>query len=142
MSTVRFEVYERGGDTWFRLIGRNREVLLYSGPQPDLATCLGRIGELKDATRGGAFFRTRRSPGGAYYFTIEAADAILATGHLYKARRERDVKLTVVREVLCDAPVSQRGAPVAVPQVQVRQEVTERIVIDPAIAASFVVTDR
>ncbi len=142
MSTVRFEVYERGGDTWFRLIGRNREVLLYSGPQPDLATCLERVAELKAATQGGAFFRTRRSPGGAYYFTIEASDAILATGHLYRARRERDVKLTVVRECLCDAPVNLRGTSAAAPQVPmqpVRQEVTERIVLDPGAAAAYVV---
>ena len=138
MSTVRFEVYERGGDTWFRLIGRNREVLLYSGPEPDLQTCLERIAELKACASGGAFFRTRRSPGGAYYFTIEASDAILATGHLYRARRERDVKLTVVRECLADAPVDMRStAQPAQPVQPVRQDITERIVIDPGTAGAY-----
>lgn len=133
VTTVRFEVYEQGGDTWFRLVGRNRELLLYSGPQPDLQTCLERIGELKNANQKGAFFRTRRSRGGAYYFTIEVADAILATGHLYRARRERDVKLTVVRERIGDAPVMMRE-----PEVEpARTGDTDRIIIDPAAAHAF-----
>lgn len=131
MTTVRFEVYEQGGDTWFRLVGRNRELLLYSGPQPDLPTCLERIGELKAATNKGAFFRTRRSRGGSHYFTIEVAEAILATGHLYRARRERDVKMTVVRERLSDAPVMMREAE------PVRSGDTDRIVVDPATAHAF-----
>jgi hypothetical protein len=129
VATVRFEVYEQGGDTWFRLVGRNREMLMYSGPQPDLSTCLERIGELKAATNKGAFFRTRRSRGGAYYFTIEVADGILATGHLYRARRERDVKMTVVRERLAEAPVIMRELD------SPRTGDTDRIVIDPTTHA-------
>jgi hypothetical protein len=128
MTTVRFEVYVQGGDTWFRLVGQGRELLLYSGPQPDLPTCLERVAELKALMARGAFFRTRHTRGGQYYFTIEVADAILATGHPYRARRERDVKMTVVRECLADAPVVMRGLEI------VRREHTERIVVDPAAA--------
>jgi hypothetical protein len=140
VTTVRFEVYEQGGDTWFRLVGRNREMLMYSGPQPDLPTCLERIGELKAATNKGAFFRTRRSRGGAYYFTIEVAEGILATGHLYRARRERDVKMTVVRERLAEAPVMMRESETGPEIVQTGH--TDRIVIDPAAAHAFEANER
>jgi len=136
VTTVRFEVYEQGGDTWFRLVGRNREMLLYSGPQPDLRTCLERIGELKAATSKGAFFRTRGSRGGAHYFTIEVADGILATGHLYRARRERDVKMTVVRERIGEAPVMMREVET------VRTGDTDRIVVDPTAAHAFPTAER
>ena len=49
-----------------------------------------------------------------------------------------EVKLTVVRECLGDAPVDMRSAGQPVQPVQpVRQDITERIVIDPGTAGAY-----
>lgn len=107
--TVRFEVYELGDDYWFRMTDGDG-ALLFSGPQDDLADCLERIAELKGYCREGAWFRARRSPGGAHYFTIEVGPEILATSSLYAERRDRDVRMAYVRTQLVDAPVVMRAS--------------------------------
>lgn len=126
MTGVRFEVYELGDDYWFRMTGRENEALVFSGPQEDLAGCLERISELKTHCHEGAWFRARRSPGGAHYFTIEVGPDILATSNLYRERRERDVRMAFVRVQLVDAPVVMRGLE------GISRDDTNRVLLDDA----------
>ena len=44
---LRFEVYRHGGEFWFRLVGGDGELLLFSGPQTCLDACLEVVAELK-----------------------------------------------------------------------------------------------
>jgi hypothetical protein len=106
------------------MTGHERESLLFSGPQDDLNGCLERITELKAQCRTGAWFRARRSPGGAHYFTIEVGENILATSNLYRERRERDTRMTFVREQLDDAPVVMRGLE------SISRDDTSRVTVD------------
>jgi len=103
---LRFEVYRHGGEFWFRLVGGDGELLLFSGPQTCLDACLEVVAELKAIGRTSARYRIRTSPAGTEYFTIHGVlGDVLATSRLYQSRRERDVAEHFLREHVVDAPV-------------------------------------
>ena len=105
-SAVRFEIYQQGGEYWFRLVDRDDESLMFSGAHTCPEACLEVVAELKAIGRTSARYRIRTSPAGTQYFTVHGVlGDVLATSRLYPTRRERDAAEHHVREVVSDASV-------------------------------------